>query len=67
LASTIDARMESVVEAHGGAVAGANQGPVYMHHGAATWLKIKEPGTLHATAYCNLHGLWESSKDISLL
>jgi superoxide reductase len=53
--------------AHGEAVAGANQGPVYTHHGATTWLKITEPGTLHATSYCNIHGLWESSQEIGLL
>jgi superoxide reductase len=53
--------------AHGEAVAGPNQGPVYTHHGATAWLKIKEPGTLYATAFCNIHGLWESSKEIGLL
>jgi superoxide reductase len=53
--------------AHGAAVSGANEGPVYTHHGATAWLKIKEPGTLHATAYCNIHGLWESSQEIGLL
>jgi superoxide reductase len=52
--------------AHGEAAAGPNQGPVYTHHGATAWLKISEPGTLHATAYCNIHGLWESSKKVLL-
>ncbi len=53
--------------AHGEAVAGPNQGPVYTHHGITAWLKTKEPGTLHAVAYCNIHGLWESSKEVGLL
>jgi superoxide reductase len=53
--------------AHGEAVAGANQGPVYTHHQAGTAIKIREPGTLHALALCNIHGLWESTQEIKLL
>ncbi len=52
--------------AHGEAVAGPNQGPVYTHHEASTWLKINKPGTLYALALCNIHGLWESGKEIGL-
>ena len=52
--------------AHGAAVAGPNEGPAYTHHGVTTWVKVSEPGTLHATAYCNIHGLWESSKAIAI-
>lgn len=29
-------------------------------------VKFSKPGTLIATSYCNLHGLWESSLDITL-
>jgi superoxide reductase len=53
--------------AHGQAVAGPNQGPVYTHHEAGTSMKISKPGTLYALAYCNIHGLWENSKEIGLL
>jgi superoxide reductase len=52
--------------AHGEAVAGANQGPVYTHHAASAAMKVNKPGTLHALAFCNIHGLWESSKEITL-
>ena len=52
--------------AHGESTAGPNKGPVYTHHEASTSLKISKPGTLHALALCNIHGLWESSKEISL-
>jgi superoxide reductase len=52
--------------AHGESVAGPNQGPVYTHHEASTSLKINKPGTLYALALCNIHGLWESSKEIGL-
>ena len=53
--------------AHGEAVAGPNQGPVYTHHAVTASLRINQPGTLFALALCNIHGLWESSKEIGLL
>lgn len=52
--------------AHGECVAGANQGPVYTHHTATASLKIKSSGTLLATSFCNIHGLWENSKAIKV-
>jgi superoxide reductase len=52
--------------AHGESTDGANQGPVYTHSQATATLKISKPGTLHALASCNIHGLWESSKDIAV-
>jgi superoxide reductase len=52
--------------AHGGSAEGPNKGPVYTHHGVTTSLKIGKPGTLHALAFCNIHGLWESSKEIKV-
>lgn len=29
-------------------------------------MKITSPGTLYALSYCNIHGLWESSKEIEV-
>lgn len=52
--------------AHGESVDGANKGPVYTNHENTFSLKISKPGMLHAMAFCNIHGLWESSKQISL-
>ena len=52
--------------AHGESTAGPNQGPVYTHHAVTTSLKVSKAGTLHALALCNIHGLWESSKEISI-
>jgi len=52
--------------AHGEAVAGANEGPVFTHHAATAFMKINKPGALFATALCNIHGLWENSKEIKL-
>ncbi|MEA3459761.1 MAG: class II SORL domain-containing protein [Chloroflexota bacterium] len=53
--------------AHGESAAGPNQGPVYTNHEVTASLKITKPGTLHALALCNIHGLWESSKEIVLI
>ena len=52
--------------AHGESVQGANQGPVYTHPEAQTSMKTAKGGTLHALAYCNIHGLWESTKEIKV-
>ena len=52
--------------AHGESGAGPNEGPVYTHHQAVTTMKTSKPGTLHALAFCNIHGLWENSKAVKL-
>jgi superoxide reductase len=52
--------------AHGESLTGPNQGSVYTHHQVTVSLKTAKGGTLHALALCNIHGLWESSKDIRI-
>ena len=52
--------------AHGESARGANQGPIYTHHAVTAELKLKKSGTLVATSFCNIHGLWESSKPIKV-
>jgi superoxide reductase len=52
--------------AHGESVDGANQGPVYTNHTVTAEFKTHKPGTLVAASYCNIHGLWESSKQIQV-
>jgi superoxide reductase len=52
--------------AHGESAAGANQGPVFAQPVATVSIKISKPGTLYALALCNLHGLWESSKEVRI-
>jgi len=51
---------------HGDSVEGANKGPAYTEPVAKAVLKLKSSGTLLATSYCNIHGLWESSKAITV-
>jgi len=52
--------------AHGEAVAGANQGPVYTHPQATVWLKLAKSGILYAASYCNIHGFWQGSREITV-
>lgn len=52
--------------AHGESVKGANQGPAYTSSVAVFSVQVNAPGTLIALSYCNIHGLWESSKEIRL-
>jgi len=50
--------------AHGASAAGANQGSVYTNHTVTCSIKTAKSGELVALAYCNMHGLWESSKSV---
>ncbi|MEN8142240.1 MAG: class II SORL domain-containing protein [Thermodesulfobacteriota bacterium] len=52
--------------AHGESVDGPNAGPVYSHHSVTAECNIEENGTLVATALCNIHGLWENSREIKV-
>ena len=52
--------------AHGEAVKGTNPGPVYANPDAQFSMKINVPGTLIAVSLCNIHGLWESFKEVKL-
>ena len=52
--------------AHGESVEGANEGIVYTNHSVIAEMKTQKPGTLIATSYCNIHGLWESAKEIQV-
>ncbi|MCS7175561.1 class II SORL domain-containing protein [Pseudothermotoga sp.] len=51
---------------HGATVKGPNTGAVYTEPCIKTFVKLSQPGTLIALSYCNIHGLWESSKRIAI-
>ncbi len=42
------------------------EGAAYTVPTATTSLKVDKAGVLHALSFCNLHGLWESSKEIGV-
>lgn len=52
--------------AHGAAVKGANEGPAYTDPSVTSAVKLGSSGTIIAMSYCNIHGLWESSKKVSV-
>ena len=52
--------------AHGESVDGPNKGPVFTHHEVSVSMKTGKPGTLQALAYCNIHGVWQSAKEIAV-
>jgi len=54
------------LRAHGESTKGANEGPVHTHPDTAFSMQIAKPGTLISLALCNIHGLWESAKEIRI-
>jgi superoxide reductase len=52
--------------AHGESTKGPNEGSIYTHHGGSAKMKTGQSGTIIALAYCNIHGLWESTKEITI-
>jgi superoxide reductase len=52
--------------AHGESVDGPNESTIYTHHTVTTSFKTSKPGTILAMALCNIHGLWQSSKQINV-
>ncbi len=52
--------------AHGESAKGANQGPAFTDPSFTIKVQLKGSGTLQALSYCNIHGLWTSSKAITV-
>jgi len=52
--------------AHGASTDGPDTSSVYTHHNVTTQFKTGKAGSILAMAYCNIHGLWQSSKAIEL-
>ena len=50
--------------AHGESVEGPNTSTVFTYPEATLAFKTEKSGTLLAASYCNIHGLWQSSKEI---
>ena len=50
--------------AHGASVEGPNTSSVYTNHRISAWMKTGKSGKLFAASLCNIHGLWQSSKEI---
>ena len=52
--------------AHGESPEGPDTSTVYANPSVLCSLKTERPGTIMASSYCNVHGLWESARKISL-
>lgn len=52
--------------AHGESVEGPNTGPAHTNHSVITKIKLKKSGQIFASALCNIHGLWENAKNITV-
>jgi len=52
--------------AHAAAMDTSLSGPALSEPVGSSVLKITKPGTIIVQSYCNLHGLWESSQEISV-
>ena len=58
------ARLEC--SSHGASVQGPNTSTVYTQPVLTCGFKTDKPGTLFAASFCNIHGIWESSKELTL-
>jgi len=52
--------------AHGESAEGPSKGSVYTQHEVSFSMTTGKPGVIYATALCNIHGLWQSQKEITI-
>jgi superoxide reductase len=52
--------------AHGESPKGPDTSSIYTHHDVISSFKTDKPGIILAASYCNIHGLWQNSKEITI-
>ena len=52
--------------AHGASVDGPNKSGIYTNPKTVCSFKVESEGIIIASSYCNIHGLWQSSKEVNL-
>jgi superoxide reductase len=52
--------------AHGASIQGPDTSTIYTNPVVSIEFKTDKSGTIMAASYCNIHGLWQSSKKIHL-
>jgi len=52
--------------AHGASTEGADKSTVYTNHCASFSFKTDKPGAILAASFCNIHGLWQNSKELKV-
>ncbi|MFX1560514.1 MAG: desulfoferrodoxin family protein [Promethearchaeota archaeon] len=53
-------------DTHGESTQGPDTSGIYSEPVAKFVFKTSKPGTLMATSYCNIHGLWKSEAELKL-
>jgi len=51
---------------HGESTLGPNTSTIFTHPEVVCTFKTDKPGSIFATSFCNIHGLWQASKKIEL-
>ena len=51
---------------HGASVGGADTSGIYNKVEATLSFKTEQSGIIYASSYCNIHGLWESMKEVEI-
>jgi superoxide reductase len=57
---------KSEFPAHGSSINGPDTSSVYTHPETTVSFKTDKPGVIYAASYCNIHGLWQSSKELKV-
>lgn len=52
--------------AHGESTQGPNTSAIFTHPAVVASFKTDKAGTIFASSYCNIHGLWKSSKELKV-
>lgn len=52
--------------AHGESVEGPDTSSIYTHHRVSLSFKTEKSGTIIASSYCNIHGLWQNAKELTV-
>ncbi|MDD2751838.1 MAG: class II SORL domain-containing protein [Candidatus Omnitrophica bacterium] len=52
--------------AHGESVQAPNASTIYSQPTVSCSFKSEKSGTILASSYCNIHGLWENSQELSI-
>lgn len=53
-------------DSHGESALGVDTSTVYTHPETICVVKTDKPGTILASSYCNIHGLWQNSKKVEV-
>jgi superoxide reductase len=52
--------------AHGESVQGLNTSTIYTQPSVKLSFRTEKPGIIFASSYCNIHGLWEDSQELTV-